>query len=255
MRARRPRSQCDSALPTAALLIALAMGLCACGDDGLAGGAAGTSGAGGGGGAAGGGGNGGGPDAATGDAASGDGPADAVADAEGASDAGGPDAFQGLPSWNLQVPCQALLTRIEHIVGNQTNSNGGATYAGGNLRPGIPNKNSLTPPCSRNGVPTFVEVHGVTIVRAGVARPAGDGDYTFGLTDASSARPVNLRSLHAEIPASWISAGVAPSRNYSVGERIDIQGFVFWDAYHLNNSFHFYSGWEIHPVTAWRRAQ
>jgi hypothetical protein len=36
------------------------------------------------------------------------------------------------------------------------------------------------------------------------------------------------------------------------GTRVDVQGFVYWDPDHVNAAFHFYSGWEIHPLSAWR---
>ena len=51
-----------------------------------------------------------------------------------------------LPSWNPAVSCTALLTTIEGVVGNQANSNGGATYAGGGFLPGIPDRGQLLLP-------------------------------------------------------------------------------------------------------------
>src|SRR3989454_4257037 len=33
---------------------------------------------------------------------------------------------------------------------------------------------------------------------------------------------------------------------------IDVQGFVFFDTSHENDASHSFSGWEIHPLTAWR---
>src|SRR6059058_303590 len=41
-----------------------------------------------------------------------------------------------LPSWNPAVPCTAVLTSIEGIIGSQPNANGGATYGGGGFIPG-----------------------------------------------------------------------------------------------------------------------
>src|SRR5439155_4215374 len=36
---------------------------------------------------------------------------------------------------------------------------------------------------------------------------------------------------------------------------IDIQGFVYWDPVHVCCGYHSFSGWEIHPITAWRPHQ
>jgi len=72
-----------------------------------------------------------------------------------------------------------------------------------------------------------------------------------------------MHQLHAEIDHDWKGASycgpnTACDNNTLVGQTaaykslIDIQGFVFWDADHVNESDHNFSGWEIHPVTAWR---
>src|SRR5437762_14087631 len=78
----------------------------------------------------------------------------------------------GRPSWNSNVPRGAVRTTLEAIVGNQMNAMGGATRAGGRFNPGLPNKNAPMPPCSVNGVPVFVEVHGLTVLQSGFATPA-----------------------------------------------------------------------------------
>src|SRR5207244_8863837 len=31
-----------------------------------------------------------------------------------------------------------------------------------------------------------------------------------------------------------------------------VQGFVFWDSDQVNASDHNFSGWELHPLTAWK---
>jgi len=33
---------------------------------------------------------------------------------------------------------------------------------------------------------------------------------------------------------------------------IDVQGFIYWDAGTLNANWHQFSGWELHPLTAWK---
>ena len=52
----------------------------------------------------------------------------------------------------------------------------------------------------------------------------------------------------------WIAAKVAPPFLPAVGTHIDIQGFVFWDPAHTDVASHSFSGWELHPVAAWRPA-
>ena len=51
-----------------------------------------------------------------------------------------------LPSWNPAVACTALLTTIEGVIGNQANSNGGATYAGGDSCRAFPTRDQLLLP-------------------------------------------------------------------------------------------------------------
>src|SRR5207245_7825788 len=74
-----------------------------------------------------------------------------------------------------------------------------------------------------------------------------------------------MHQLHAEIDHDWKGASycgpnTACDNNTLVAQTaaykslIDIQGFVFWDADHVNESYHNCAGWEIHPVTAWRIA-
>src|SRR6266487_3509976 len=71
-----------------------------------------------------------------------------------------------------------------------------------------------------------------------------------------------MHQLHAEIDHDWKGASycgpnTACDNNTLVAQTaaykslIDIQGFVFWDPDHMNESDHNFSGWEIHPVTAW----
>lgn len=154
------------------------------------------------------------------------------------------------PSWNPHVTCTATVTTLATILGTQTSSQGGATFAGGGFKPGIPDRRSFTPPCSVGGVPTFVELHSVTV---GACQKIGlDGDWVCGLTDPNVAAsvPANLKKIHIETGTNYRTAGgwsVPPG-----GKRIDVQGFVFWDPNHTTEPWHFYSGWEIHNFTAWR---
>jgi hypothetical protein len=72
-----------------------------------------------------------------------------------------------------------------------------------------------------------------------------------------------MHDLHVEIDHDWKGAGycgpyTACDTNTLVAQTaaykslIDVQGFVFWNPDHLNESDHNFSGWELHPLTAWR---
>jgi hypothetical protein len=112
----------------------------------------------------------------------------------------------------------------------------------------------LNPPCSVEGTPTFVEVDGVVISK-GPTRSA-DGDDSANLTQTGRpdiASPY-MKTIRVEIDGTWISAGVAPPPwPRRVGTMLDVQGFVYWDPGHVDAAGHAYSGWELHPVAAWRR--
>src|SRR5207249_2713728 len=116
------------------------------------------------------------------------------------------------------VPCAAVLTSIEGIIGSQPNANGGATYAGGGFIPGIPNKRATSPPCTVNGNTTFVEVHGVqmltltNVVEDCAQYPNGNFcDTTSNFKDPKCASSdVNLCQMHMEIDQAWKSASIAP---------------------------------------------
>jgi len=165
-----------------------------------------------------------------------------------------------LPSWNPAVSCTALLTTIEGVIGNQANANGGATYGGGGFIPGIPNKRATSPPCSVNGNATFVEIHGVQMdsltysIEDCAPYPNGNFcDTTFNAQDPNcTSSDVYLCTIHMEIDQAWKSAGIAPQNPPVTTQLLDIQGFVYWDPEHVGGSGHSYSGWEIHPVSAWR---
>lgn len=73
-----------------------------------------------------------------------------------------------------------------------------------------------------------------------------------------------MHRIHIEIDRDWRAAGIAPpiptASNTNGWEAIDIQGFVYWDGPpnakgHLDRAWHQFSGWEIHPVTAWRQSK
>ncbi|PZS27400.1 MAG: hypothetical protein DLM59_16485 [Pseudonocardiales bacterium] len=161
-------------------------------------------------------------------------------------------------SWNPAVRCWATLTTVAEIMGKARSTLGGATLAGGDFRPGIPVKNSLQPPCTVNGVGEFVEIDNVRVSKefhgGGIfGGPPGDGDIVGNLADPT--QPLSLVSqIHGEIAESFRTAGVAPPvvPNDTL---VDIQGFVYWDPGHVTEEWHHFTGWEIHPLSAWRPAQ
>jgi hypothetical protein len=69
--------------------------------------------------------------------------------------------------------------------------------------------------------------------------------------------------IHAEIDHDWKAAGYCGtgtmcdnstlgSQTVTASTMIDVQGFVYWDPENLDQSWHQFSGWEIHPLTAWK---
>jgi hypothetical protein len=160
-------------------------------------------------------------------------------------------------SWSRHVSCTPVLTTLPEILGAQESPASGATESGGKFQPhlaGTADKHLLNPPCAVGGTPTFVEVHDVTVSMS--PRRSGDGDQVANLTDPNRPDIANphMKTLHVEIDGTWVEAGVAPPLLPPVGTHIDVQGFVYWDPDHVDRVGHSYSGWELHPLAAWRPA-
>jgi hypothetical protein len=154
-------------------------------------------------------------------------------------------------SWNRNVGCSATVTTLRRVLGKARGPAGGATFAGGGFKPGIPDRRALHPPCRVNGVPTYVQLDHARV--GSCSKINADGDWSCELTDPRLSGPEDMRKIHIETDqkfrhrAGW---SVPPG-----GTRIRIQGFVFWDPGHTRAAWHHHSGWEIHSFTAWRRAQ
>lgn len=157
-------------------------------------------------------------------------------------------------SWNPHVSCVATVTTLAALLGTQRSSLGGATFAGGGFSPGVPDRRSITPPCSVGGKTTFVELHRVQMPSCGSI--GKDGDWTCTVTDPSApaGTPADLNHIHIETDGNFRAAGWSQP-NPPGGTPLDIQGFVFWDPDHTTAGWHSHSGWELHSFTAWRRAQ
>src|SRR5713101_6923752 len=167
-------------------------------------------------------------------------------------------------SWNTAVTCQPSIVTVRDILGSQENSNGGATFAGG-WNQSIPDKRSISPPCLVNSKSMLVEIHSVVLPVLSVADECGDSGYSPPIpttycdstgniedrNDHTFDPNYNMISIHTEIDMNWKYNGVAYP-NAPVGVTIDVQGFVYWDPGHTGDSWHSYSGWELHPLTAWR---
>jgi len=155
------------------------------------------------------------------------------------------------PSWNPHVACRATVTTLATVLGTARNAGGGATFAGGGFRPGIPNRRSNNPPCFVNGVPTFVQLNSVEIGDCNKINRDGDWSCTLRDKKVPASVPTTMKSIHIEIDWSYRKLGWGPTKPPPY-RPIDIQGFVFWDPAHTAAKFHHYTGWEIHSFTAWR---
>src|SRR6266516_664337 len=93
--------------------------------------------------------------------------------------------------------------------------------------------------------------------------PAVVPNYSTSCTTASD--PTCYGRIHVEIDGDWLAAGycgpgtacdnntlVKQTVQNSATTLIDIQGYVFWDKDHVADQWHQFSGWELHPLTAWR---
>lgn len=157
------------------------------------------------------------------------------------------------PSWNPHVSCWAALATIKQVLGTQVNPDGGASLAGGGFTPGIPVKNSASPPCVVAGVWEYVEIHDVRVRLAVADGLTGDGDTVGFLADPTE--PLNhFTQVHVEISEAFKAGGWDPTRPPD-NTLIDVQGFVYWDPAHVHEDWHGFTGWELHPLTAWRPAR
>jgi hypothetical protein len=161
-----------------------------------------------------------------------------------------------LSSWSPHTSCTATLTTLPTLLGAKAGPYRGALESGGAFQPhlrGNAQRHLLDPPCSLGNESTFVQINGL-VVGPDWERVLSDGDYTGTLADP--ARPdiknVYMKAIHAEIDATWSRANVAPPVLPPPGTKIDVQGFVYWDPGHERERFHNFSGWELHPLSAWR---
>src|SRR2546425_4373622 len=147
------------------------------------------------------------------------------------------------------------------------------------------------PPCtitnSHGQVSVFVEIDGVKrgsianddctgtydAVNGGTSNGGNYCDTDFNIYDpamvptyssscSNSSDKTCYGRIHIEIDHDWKAAkycgastacdDVAVNSQTTSSSVLDVQGFVYWDADNVNQQWHSFSGWEIHPVTGWR---
>jgi PKD repeat protein len=110
-------------------------------------------------------------------------------------------------------------------------------------------------------------------VNGGTSNGGSFCDSTFNFCDptvvancgnscTSSTDPTCFGRIHSEIDHDWKAAqycgasttcdDAALGSQTTTSTLIDFQGFIFWDPGNLNQAWHSFSGWEIHPLTGWR---
>ncbi len=187
-------------------------------------------------------------------------------------------------SWNPNVSCSASSVTIQSILGSgyPSQSLTGSPYRTSSTAGGVPNKRTLSPPCTiinaaGQSISSFVEVDGVTLhnyfyetrdcatsyntVNGG--SPFPNGETLCDSTGNVFAVGTSSGYVHIEIDRDWMAKVYAgPSTTYDNNNTIaqvklpctisspctstvsiDVQGFVYWDPE---------GHWELHPFTAWR---
>lgn len=183
-------------------------------------------------------------------------------------------------SWNHHVTVRPLLATIPLVLGTQVSRLGGASRAGGwyggvsladrrqwdrgAVVRGSDQKRLVPPPAWVGDVPVFVELDNVQIVWMSDNGhvPGTDHDTSANACMVGRARS-NFACIHIEIDGRWKAKGWAPP-DFPLHKPIDVQGYVYWDTPHTSEGVplnsapshyilgHYQTGWELHPVSAWR---
>jgi hypothetical protein len=166
------------------------------------------------------------------------------------------------------------VTTIPFIIGNKVGSCGGATEAGGGFPNHLKGTEGATPgqpiPSEIPSSIAFVQINGVRLEGTN-RKPWGVGDGDATTNSSNPNRPdignIFMKGIHLELSRHW---GTIQRSDGSIqgpfldpypgqtvwpapGTLVDVQGFVRWDALHTTTNGHYCTGWEIHPVSAWRR--
>ncbi len=182
-----------------------------------------------------------------------------------------PFVTPSMVSWNSHVSCLASMTTIPGVIGSISNAQGGADLSGARTTSLIM-KHSLDYPCANFGFPVFVEIHDVAvtygpIVTADCSQVEGTTscDTVGNIADfdlpcvACLPGTVYMQEMRWEVERQWGASGFdSDSINaYGLpkqGDRLDVQGFVYWSFLAPSDALHDYSGWYL-ELTAWRHAQ
>jgi hypothetical protein len=176
-------------------------------------------------------------------------------------------------SWNPHVTRTPVLTTVEHVIGSQVASCGGASEPGGGFPNHLKGTEGATPgqpiPSEIPANAAFVEIDGLRLESTN-RKPWGsgsDGDATTNATDPNRAdiSSTYMKGIHLEVSRHWgtistpsgiVGPFLSPYPEQTEwpapGTLVDVQGFVRWDALHVLSTSHYCSGWELHPVSAWR---
>ena len=125
-------------------------------------------------------------------------------------------------------------------------------------------KHTSTYPCSILGLSIFVELHNLTVVY-GPAKTTDCSSYLGQNTCdvvgnlGSTSNADFMHRIRWEVERSWNASGYDSSSltKYGLpqtGQRLDVQGFVYWSFLATPDAIHDYSGWYL-ELTAWQPAR
>ena len=111
---------------------------------------------------------------------------------------------------------------------------------------------------------TFASINGGTNYLNGLQSDTAFNVLTPGYSLCTSTNTTNcMHMIHVQIDRDWKGAGYCGpsticdnstllSETVPYETLVDVQGFVFWNPNDLNDNAHGFTGWELHPLTAWR---
>jgi hypothetical protein len=141
-------------------------------------------------------------------------------------------------SWNRAITCTPFTSTAADVVA-------------GRVKPGIGDPASITPPCELQHKSPFVILFGMKLVGS-LSRVCAEGDTTFCDTVFTAEDPVapavgaKFQRIRCVIDREWKRSLVAPPDPGRDETVVDLQGYAYMNPATRQ--------WEIHPVTAWRRA-
>ena len=110
----------------------------------------------------------------------------------------------------------------------------------------------------------FVPINGGANYTNGLQSDTAFNVVTPGYSLCTSTNTTNcMHMIHVQIDRDWKGAGYCGPSTFCDNSTlladtvpymtlIDVQGFVFWNPNDLDDNAHGFSGWELHPLTAWR---